>query len=818
MTSMDRWKRVQELFDLLEPLPGDQQMEALKRAEANPEVRSEVLRLFEAIRGEELAQEEALKDQTGRGAPFEPKLDWSDDQPDLKLLSLIGAGGAGTVFRAVRTVHGVEQQVAVKVYHAHRSTAEDQDRFVREQRMLATLTDPGIVRFFDSGLTSDGRPYLVMELAEGAHLTKYCDEQCLDVEARVRLLLLVCRAVAAAHARLIVHLDLKPSNILVTRDGDIKLLDFGTARLIDHSFASVVTQQLTPQYSSPERLRGEAATVSSDVYSLGLILFELCSGGLPFPKEASIVGIAERAGGHTTASGPSAAVTAEAAAVRGTSVEKLRRQLQGDLASICAKALAFDSNRRYLTVTEFADDLRRLLAGEPVAAHAVSFGYLCSKFVVRYWGRLAFAAVFIVGLLGAAFYSWVQARNASVAAQRAEAAQIFLTNVLTSVSAGVGDSSATIPQLLELAESKVAGVRSQDQALASDVELALGMARSATDPLGEASVQRALGLARTSGDISREASALVVMGSRSYLNNRPAEAWKLLQQSLELWNRHRTAFSPARAAWLIGTAATNMTNVRPFDTSVREPLDACLAITAESQRVPQYLRLGCLSPQGVSLMYGSQEYAKALPLHLEIVQLRRSPPVDRYALAQSLQLLGLNYRFLDRHREEEVALRESYRLAVEAHGGESLNAANSQAYWAVALAGIGNVEEGMRQSEAALAIYRKHYPKHAELLLFSPLASAATNACLGGRFVACEAYAREALESLGSNPSQKDRRVQSVEGYLGLALAQLGGERRDAKLLAEAKPLLERNLQMLREENRSTLHKKAMEEALAKLQ
>jgi eukaryotic-like serine/threonine-protein kinase len=510
MSTMDRWKRVQELFDSIEPLPVDRQRAELERAEQNQDLRSEVLRLLQALRDEEEAQEAAARLRNNSAKTTIPELNSHDGLTDVKLISLIGSGGAGAVYRAVRFVNRVEQQVAVKIYHAHRTAPADHERFAREQRMLATLTDPGIVRFFDSGIMPDGRPYLVMELAEGAHITRHCDDRRLGLEPRVQLLLQVCRAVTSAHARLILHLDLKPSNILVTPEGGIKLLDFGTAQLIEHTNASVVTEQLTPQYASPERLRGEAATLSSDVYSLGLILFELCSGGSPFPSQASFAGIADRAGGQQTASGPWEAVTAEAAALRGTTLDKLRRQLHGDLAAICGKALAFDWNQRYLTVSELSDDLRRYLRGEPVQAHAPRFSYLARKFIKRYWGRLTVAAIFVVGLSGAAAYSWVQARNAQIALERAEATQIFLSGILESGS--YRQSNATVPQLLELAESRVAGLRRRDPALASDIELSLGMAREPADPAGLKSLQRSLELARASGDVAREASALSYLG------------------------------------------------------------------------------------------------------------------------------------------------------------------------------------------------------------------------------------------------------------------------------------------------------------------
>lgn len=820
MTATDRWKRVQELFEFLEPLPGNRQAEELERAETNPDLRSEVLNLLTAIRDEELAQEAArtqISSDKATAKIDQPGVAWDGDQPDLKLISLIGSGGSGAVFRALRNVNDVEQEVAVKIDHEHRLDQTGRDRFIREQRMLATLTDPGIVRFFDSGLTRDGRPFLVMELAEGEHINRHCDLHRLSIEQRLQLLLSVCRALASAHARLIVHLDLKPSNVLVTPGGDIKLLDFGTARLIDHSQAFVVTQQLTPHYASPERLRGEPASVSSDVYSLGLILFELCSGGSPFPKQASLIGIAERAGGHSTATGPAEATSAEAAALRGTSLDKLRWQLKGDLASICAKALAFDAGQRYTTVTELADDLRRFLAAEPVAAHPAGFAYRASKFVKRNWGSLALAAAVSVGLSTAAVYSWQQAQKASAAAERAEAAQIFLTNVLSAGSYSNSGSNTTVPQLLELAESRVSGLRLQDPALASDIELSLGMARSPDDALGRKSAQRALDLAKASGDVTREASALALLGNKFYSSNRPEEATTYLRNALALWSGHRSEFSPARAAWLLGQTTKVLLYMRPFDTSVREPVAACLQQSSGSQSLPQYLRMDCLHSQAVSLLFGSKEFSQALPVLIEEVEFRRNKPVASVPLAEALQLLGLNYRFLGRHGEDEQAQRESYQLTLRHLGPDSLVAANARSVWAVALANSGQVKQGLAEAEAALATYRLHYPARGALLLFSPLSAAMTNSCLNGRFTDCELYAREALQTLGPNPSTNDTRVASAKGYLGLALANLGQLPGNEAKLSEAKPLLEAALQSLRTQNRPTPYRQTMEQALAKL-
>jgi serine/threonine-protein kinase len=541
-----------------------------------------------------------------------------------------------------------------------------------------------------------------------------------------------------------------------------------------------------------------------------MVLFELCAGGSPFRKEASIVGMAERAGGRTTASGPAQVVSAESARLRGTSVARLRKQLTGDLASICAKSLAFAPEDRYMTVAELASDIRRYLAGQPVEAHAAGYAYRARKFVTRYAGQLALAALVILGLTGAALYSRKQAQQASKAAERAEATNLFLTSILSFRSQAEHDSNVTLASVLELAEGRVAGIRAQDPVLASDIELSFAMAIPPEDKRGRVSVANALELARAAGDASREASALAVLGYKSYLDNRPDDAWEHLSQSMELWQRNRSSFSPIRAVFILGVAGKSMTHVRPYDHSPRAPLTECLDL-ARNNRVPDYLRLACLEGLATSLLFGSQDYQTALPLLEETVALRRKEQAVG-PLAEALQLLGLNYRFLGRYREDELAQRESYLLVLQKLRPGTLWVANQRSVWATALAGAGQPEEGLRQAEAALAIYRRQYPEPGALLLWTPLSAAMANSCLlNGYVAACERYAREALQTLGANPSPRDTRLATAQGYLGLALAK----REDRR--AEAKPLLESALKMLREQNRNPIHRQAMEAALLKL-
>ncbi len=298
--------------------------------------------------------------------------------------------------------------------------------------MLAALTHPGIVRLLGGGLWG-ARPYLVMELVDGEAITTYCDRRQLTVTERLRLFEAVCDAVQSAHRQLIVHLDLKPSNVLVTTEGRVKLLDFGTAKLMDETGALTATTQLTPLYASPERLRRGDVSVASDVYSLGLVLFEVLTGAWPFASRDSILAVAERAAGHATRLEPAAVITAEAAEVRKTSVQRLRARLQGDLAAICAKALAHEPDARYASVEQMASDIAAHLDGRPVMVRGQSRTYRAGRFLRRHWLASSAALLVVATLTAATAYAIGQRNAARVEAARARAASGFLMDALGSV-------------------------------------------------------------------------------------------------------------------------------------------------------------------------------------------------------------------------------------------------------------------------------------------------------------------------------------------------------------------------------------------------
>ena len=250
------------------------------------------------------------------------------------------------------------------------------ERFARERDILGALVHPHIARLYDAGITDDGQPYMALEVVEGTSLGSYCDERRLGAAERLALAMQVLDAVQYAHTRLVIHRDLKPSNILVTEDGQVRLLDFGVAKLLAAEGGAERTQltrlagqAFTPDYASPEQVRGDHLSTASDVYSLGVVLYELLCGQRPYKlKLSSSAAQLEQAILEAEARPPSSRVDAEAATARNTTVPKLRRALRGELDTIVLKALKKKPEERYGTVAALADDLRRYREGEPVLA------------------------------------------------------------------------------------------------------------------------------------------------------------------------------------------------------------------------------------------------------------------------------------------------------------------------------------------------------------------------------------------------------------------------------------------------------------------
>jgi serine/threonine-protein kinase len=348
-----------------------------------------------------------------------------------RIIAPLGQGGMSTVWRARRDDGLPAREVALKL-PLWTWGGRFAERLARERDILATLEHTHIARLYDAGLDAAGRPWLAMELVEGQPIDAACDRSDATVDERLALLLQVCEAVAHAHARLVVHRDLKPHNIVVTPQGQVKLLDFGIARLIDDgagdrtALTEAGGRALTPAFASPEQIRGEPLGVATDVYSIGVVAFLLLAGRMPYQLRRGSAAELEDAIGR--ASVPRAS-DASADAMR-------RRRLRGDIDSILAKAMHKDTTGRYSSVEALADDIRRHLDGRPVTARPQGRAYLAGRFVVRHRASVVAAALVVLALaggMGVALWQAAEARHAQQLAQRAVKRKIAVQDMLVEI-------------------------------------------------------------------------------------------------------------------------------------------------------------------------------------------------------------------------------------------------------------------------------------------------------------------------------------------------------------------------------------------------
>ncbi len=469
----ERWQKLEEVFDAAVDLTEDQQRAYLDEVCANdPEMRVDLDHMLG------LAPESARSSignliQSAIGEAAESLSSEPGADPMIgsflgpyRIASMIGRGGMGAVYRAVREDDQFRKEVAIKVIPRVLAGPDGVARFRAERQILANLEHPNIARLLDGG-TAEGIPYLVMEYIEGVPITKYVTDKNLSIPERLRLVRSVCSAVQYAHSKLVVHRDLKPANILVSADGVVKLLDFGVAKLLDPSAieASHTSAMLmTPDYASPEQIRGEAVTTTGDVYSLGIVLYEVLTGERPYRVTGQSPLEMERLICLTEPRRPSDVEIVP---------RRLRRTLTGDLDNIVLMALRKDASRRYQSAEHLAEDIRRYLEGKPVQARPDTFWYRSGKFVQRHRWALAAAAIVSASLIGAVVISLQQAR---VARNRFDQLRGFARTVLVDLNGQLADIPGTanarkalIAHVNDYLKKMVADNAEDDKALATEV-------------------------------------------------------------------------------------------------------------------------------------------------------------------------------------------------------------------------------------------------------------------------------------------------------------------------------------------------------------
>ncbi len=745
MSTGDRATRAHEIFSAVLDEPPDRRADLLDELCAeDAELRAWVESLLRAeVEENELLESSVpelsalLMDDTDRSGRV---------LGSYRILREIGRGGMGTVYLAERADGEYEQRVALKIIRDGPDADALAQRFRRERQILAMLRHPNIAQLLDGGRSPEGHPFLAMEYVEGERIDRYCDRHAFRLEARLRLFATVCSAVDHAHRNLVVHRDLKPAHIVVTPDGAVKLLDFGIAKLIaaegDEAEATrTAVDAFSPRYSSPEQIRRGPITPSTDVYALGVILYELITGALPFPESGDPFEAA-RARLEDDPPPPSATAPAER-----------RRRIRGDLDAIVLRALKREPAQRYTTAAQLADDIERWLRHEPVAARPEGAAYRIGKFARRHRASVAAAVVILAGITASTAFHIQRVTGerdrAELEARKASEVRDFLLGLFTSSypQRALGDT-LRVADLLER-----------------------GVARA--DSIADQPELRAL-LLVTLGDVYRElaqyerAEKLLTDGLRSYrAMPRPPQ--------LELAGAIR---SMAMLHWDLDRYDENLQYVR-------EELEILRRELGEDD--PRFLTP--LSNLATALA-NTGEPDEALKMHAEVLQLRRR--VDHAGVPATLNNMGTLLYRLGRYDEAEGYLTEALELRRRVldplHPDLSLSVNN--------LAGLyrqqGRLEEAEPLLREALERRRTVLGEHHPRIAVSHF-SLGRVLRMKGALDEAEAHLRAALD-IDRRAYGPDHLEVAVDSYeLGMILTERGDCPTAETYLAEAVAIFDRH-------------------------
>jgi serine/threonine protein kinase/tetratricopeptide (TPR) repeat protein len=684
------WDRLQTLFHL---------------AENTPEVDLDALLLSSESDGELRRRAKTLILAAKSGVPDAPQFSSPGHIGPYRVIRHLGTGGVGAVYLVERLVSGVIQRSALKIILIHATGSLFLERFTREQHILASLDHPNITRMLDAGLSDNSEPYLVMEYVDGLHLDVYCDGRKLDIPARLRLFLSLCEAIAYAHRNLIVHLDLKPSNILASEaDGTVKVLDFGTSKLISSDGSLTTTVMATPAYASPEQLRNEVVTTSCDIYALGAILYELLAGRRPnFDRSISIM--IERAICEKAPEPLKEAITEQAAECRGMTIARLRVLLGGDLATIAAKCLRPRPQDRYTNVDSLITDLRQYLAGRPVLARPQTTTYRIGKFIRRNRATVLAGALACAALLATAGYAVWRQEQAFRSGQRALQMQTFMSQLFKLANTSyMGKPAATVPEFLELGV-KVLPEIIKDPADRRAGQLSLGESMYQNSDYKDAKtvLMQVISDAKAANDLASEAEAEAYAGRIAYQTGDPAAGKPLSSHALSL--RNRAGVSPPVRVYIETFYASNQEdegfrtdeNINLLEAAVRESREKDVP---ENERAFAELMLadalgtrGRLSEKIALLQSARDIYGR-----------------EPYAICDQSQLdqqLALIHNQSGDSAGSLALIQRAYEGAKQCDGPESRKALEVQAYVAAAMIRAGQAKASIQMLEAALPLWTK---------------------------------------------------------------------------------------------------------------
>ncbi len=779
--SPEEWNRLEPLVDELLELAPDARQALIERSfSTTPELRDWVERLVAGASDASWLRQVSPSlvsgafddDAAGTGAPI---IGPGALVGPFRLVRELGRGGMGQVFLAEREGATFAQRVALKVVAGARVSEGMRRRFVAEQRALARLEHPNVARLVDGGIRDDGLPWLAMEYVEGERIDHWCDERRLPVRARLRLVLQVCRAVEAAHQRLVIHRDLKPSNILATPDGSIRLLDFGVAKLLASDDEADATRgdalPFTPEYAAPEQWRHEPATTATDCYALGVILYQLLTARRPVDFHGAPRYLWGRLVHDTVPRPPSAVVDEAAARTRDTSLPALRRALRGDLDAITCKALEVDAARRYPTVRDLADDLQRHLGALPVSAREPGTWYRTTRFVRRHRASVIAASAVTLALAAGVVATGWQARRARQAANEALAVSRFLRGLFVEASPlqARGDA-VTAAEMLQRAtagiDSQFAGqpdMRVQMLLTVGEIERDLGAYARA-----DSAVRRAAAIADSAGrrDLTWVA-ATSMRGELARVRGDFDAADSLFRDALAV---AATIGAPdTTRAQMIAAHGHVLYRQGRFDDAIRAHREAA----ALGLALGPLFRANALGSLALALD-GADRNAEAGPAYAQALAIFRAAGLDGHP--DQLQTLGNRASLfaeqweLDSARALQSALLQALRR-IDPNGHDRVVIAlNNLAFTYLRLGEPARAESGFAEAHAMAA--RLHGPAHP--LAVIPLNNVGRARVLAGRAAAAESVLRRSQQLIRQGPGPDSPTATTAWSWLGRALAVQG--------------------------------------------
>jgi serine/threonine-protein kinase len=739
-----RFRRMEELFDRAVELPPDEQEAFLGAAvEGDPELIREVLALLQADAD---AADRDLKDAVGRVAASLTSGAGGDEATGRalgpwRIVRPLGEGGMGTVYLAERADGEFDATAAVKLVRGGLPSPFLEERLRAERQILAGLVHPNIARLLDGGSTEDGTPYLVMEFVEGTPITTWCDDQAATPQERVRLFLEVCDAVAYAHQQLVVHHDIKPGNILVTREGKPKLLDFGVARIVDTVDAGTsgeVTSSwflVTPAYASPEQLRGERAGAAADIYALGVLLYRLLAGRLPLELDGLPRDQATRR------------VLDEVPPVLSAVADVPRqRQFQGDMDAILSRALRKEPGGRYPSVTAFAEDIRRHLDGLPISARRDDWRYRAGKFVRRNRGAVSSGALVTLLLLAFTISSVAQARGLARERDRAEreretAQRVtgFLTGLFEEADPNRNPEPLTARELVDRGAASLFDQMRDEPEVRGAVALALGGVYQSLGAYAEAApfLDSAEAVARREGVEAEELAVILEsQGALAYDLGDYDRASAAYTEGLEAALASGDGVLAADLAEGLAGVEAELAELEVAEARYRDVLALRRSVEPRDDGA---LATTLLNLADVLRSLG--EYDEAVTLGEECLELTRSAyGPNSLQMASALNHLASTIRSADRPADALPYLQEGLAVRRAVHPDGHPETAASLGNLSGVLGALQRHDEAERARRESLAMFKQFFPDE-------HLYVAATTHSLGESLVAQEKY-DEALQTL----------------------------------------------------------------------